>query len=88
MKTVNKKLSTEYYSLVKDGTKTFELRKDEDGIRPGDWIRFWEWCKNGQATGNSVLTRVRYTLRNYEGLKPGYAIYGIEVIGQKKHIAF
>ena len=37
-KTVTKKILPKYFRDVLDGHKTFELRKDEDDIQPGDTI--------------------------------------------------
>lgn len=55
MKTVNKKILPEYFSEVLKGTKTFELRKDEDEIQVGDIIVLNEW--NGDFTGERFPKR-------------------------------
>lgn len=77
MKTVSKKILPEYFRKVRTHEKNFELRKDEDGIRPGDLLVLEEW--NGKEyTGSAVVKRVKYVLRNAPeyGLKDGYCIIG------------
>lgn len=74
MKTVNKKILPEYFSEVLKGTKTFELRKDEDEIQVGDIIVLNEW--NGDFTGRKISKKVTYVLRDKPlyGLQEGYCI--------------
>lgn len=73
---VRKKILPEYFEKVIKGEKNFELRKDEDGIKPGDVIVLEEW--NGEYTGRAEKRIVTYTLRNVPeyGLKDGYVIIG------------
>ena len=74
MKTVNKKILPEYFNEVLKGTKTFELRKDEDEIQVGDIIVLNEW--NGDFTGRKISKKVTYVLRDKPlyGLKEDYCI--------------
>lgn len=74
MKTVNEKILPEYFSEVLKGTKTFELRKDEDEIQVGDIIVLNEW--NGDFTGRKISKKVTYVPRHKPlyGLQEGYCI--------------
>ena len=78
MKTVEKKILPEYYKAVCKGIKTFELRKDEDNIQPGDRLDLREW--DGEYTGRHIIREATYVLRNCPeyGLKEGYCIIGIQ----------
>lgn len=77
MKWIDKKILPQYFSEVENGNKKFELRKDEDDIRPGDVLNLHEW-KNGEYTGKECVRVVRYVLRNVPeyGLMDGYCIIG------------
>lgn len=84
MRTIRKKIASEYFDAVEDGRKTFELRKDEDNIQVGDVLKLSEW-DGKDYTGRYVYRVVSYVLRGYDGLKEGYAIYGIiPVRGERK----
>lgn len=37
------KIWPQYYCRVADGSKTFELRKNDRGFQPGDTVRLREW---------------------------------------------
>ena len=77
-KVVEKKILPVYFTEVADGTKTFELRKDEDDIQVGDVLILREW--NGYYTGRVLKVSVTYVLRDCPryGLKEGFAIYGLD----------
>lgn len=79
MKTITKKILPEYFKAVKDYSKTFELRKDEDNFEVGDTIRLAEW-DGKDFTGNVVIRKITYILRDCPeyGLMPGYCILGIQ----------
>lgn len=77
MAKIEKKISTKFFDDVNIGTKNFELRRDEDNVQVGDYIILKEW--NGKEfTGRKCTKRVKYILREYEGLEDGYCIYGVE----------
>lgn len=81
-KHVRKKLLPEYYEAVRLRIKTFELRKDEDDIQPGDVLELYEW-DGQQYTGHKLTREVTYVLRDCPqyGLADGYCIIGIMPIG-------
>lgn len=77
-KVIEKKILPEYFKAVITGDKSFELRKDEDGIQIGDTLILKEWDGN-QYTGNQVARSVTYVLRGASeyGLMDGYCIIGV-----------
>ena len=79
MKTIWKKILPWYFEAVRNGSKTFEIRKDEDDFEVGDHIILCEW--SGTAyTGFTLEAEVTYILRDAEqyGLMNGYCILGIK----------
>lgn len=72
-----KKIRPEYFEAVKAKVKNFEIRKDEDNIKVGDFLVLKEW-DGVNYTGRGVRRRVKYVLRNVPeyGLKEGYCIIG------------
>ena len=76
-KEIEKKILPEYYNAVISGSKTFELRKDEDNIQAGDFIVLKEW-DGKRYTGRQTWRRAKYVLRDVPeyGLCPGYSIVG------------
>ncbi len=41
------KIHPEHYNNVKDGTKTFEIRKNDRGFQKGDKVSLFYWPRNG-----------------------------------------
>ena len=78
-----------YFQALGDGTKTFELRKDDRHYRVGDilWLREWEPeegapidPKLGRFTGREHKVRVTYKLAAVPmafGLVAGYVILSV-----------
>ena len=93
MKTIRKKILPEYFQAVADGTKTFELRKDDSDYKVGDFLELREWdADKGEYTGRVVVREITYILRNVSngraepgacvfGLDPGYCAIGIKPVG-------
>lgn len=76
-RTVEKKILPKYFEAVLNGSKKFELRKDDDDVQVGDAIMLREW--NGTVyTGRFIWKEVKYVLRNVPeyGLENGYCIIG------------
>ena len=80
---VKKKILPSYFKDVDKGTKTFELRKDEDNIQPGDTLDLLEW-DGEKYTGRNERCVVTYVFRDCPqyGLMDGYCIIGIEAVGE------
>jgi hypothetical protein len=81
-RTIEKKILPAFYNEVCAHRKTFEIRKDEDNIQPGDIIDLREW-DGEKYTGHHTKRIVTYVLRYAEqyGLMDGYCIIAIQPIG-------
>ena len=79
MKHIKKKILPQYFKDVVSGAKTFELRKDEDDIQPGDILDLYEWSGT-KFTGANIRCHVTYVLRDCPeyGLMDGFCIVGIK----------
>ena len=74
------KLSYYYADAVYDGTKTFEIRKNDRGYQCGDLVRFKVVDSMGISYShrlNEKWYRIKYLLHGY-GLQDGYCVFGIE----------
>ena len=84
---IHKKIWPKFFRDVIYRNKRFEIRKDEDDIKPGDTLILTEWDPSRKKyTGLKLVCRVRYVFRSddYEedfGLKPGYCIIGFIMLG-------
>lgn len=73
------KIKPEYFRAVDDGTKTFEVRKNDRDYRAKDYIVLREW--DGQEyTGRMVYCRIKYLLTNPEYVADGYVIFSIDKV--------
>ena len=67
----------QYFEASAEGTKNFEVRKNDRPFKPGDYVALNEW--NGkQYTGRFTLHKIVYILSDPEYCKPGYIILGLE----------
>lgn len=70
-----------YYNHVVDGTKTFELRKNDRDYKVGDRLLLRETTPLGSYTGEACLVEVTYVLPGYNGvLVPGHCILAVKLI--------
>ena len=81
MKQHELKILPQYFQRVWDGTKTFELRKDDRDYQRGDILVLREW-DGEKYTGSALCVKVTYILQDAEkcGLQDGYVIMGIRHI--------
>ena len=79
---IEKKVLPEYYKGIRTHRKMFELRKDEDYIKPGDILVLREW-DGEKYTGGKTRREVTAVLRDCSeyGLMPGYCILSLQVPG-------
>nr|DAJ14158.1 MAG TPA: activating signal cointegrator [Podoviridae sp. ctJ6o53] len=68
----------EYFEAVRNGDKTFELRKNDRNFKVGDYLALNEW-DGKKYTGRSQLVKVRYILDPNEVMNcaAGYVIMRI-----------
>ena len=79
---IEKKVLPQYYKGIRTHKKMFEIRKDEDGIRPGDLLVLREW-DGEKYTGGCARREVTAVLRDCPecGLMEGYCILSLQVPG-------
>lgn len=90
MKTITKKITTEWYEAILDGSKTYELRLADFDIKEGDTLRLEEWTGTGDdkiPTGRSLEKKVNHLrkvdLKSWvkeqpELLEDGFYVIGLE----------
>lgn len=72
----------EYFQLMVDGTKQFELRKNDRGFKVGDTLLLKEYDKEKETyTGRNLHQKITYLLYGADaevfGLKEGFCILGL-----------
>ena len=81
-----RKVLPEYFNALLDGTKRFELRReDPDAPRfaVGDYLALNEYdpCRHAAPddlyTGRCLLFEISYVLRDFEGLAADYVVLGL-----------
>ena len=73
------KTKPEYFGSVRNGEKTFEVRKKDRPFEIGDYAALNEIDESGTYyTGRALLMRITYVLADEEFCKPGYVVLGLE----------
>lgn len=74
------KIRRVFFNKIVDGSKRFEIRKDDRGFKEGDCLILQE-VREGSYTGNQICVFVSYILYDapFYGLKEGYCIMSISV---------
>jgi hypothetical protein len=69
-----------YFERLKDGSKRFEVRKNDRDFQTGDYLVLDEWDPESEAhTGRCVTKRVSYTLYGPgHGIADGYVVMSLE----------
>lgn len=70
-----------YFKAVKEGEKTFEVRKDDRDFQVEDYVNLKEW--NGEYTGDSMIRQITYILGR-ENDEKIYVAKGYVILGLKK----
>lgn len=85
MKIHELKILPQYFEKVLDGSKTFELRKDDRGFEVGDKLILKEYIPGYiDWTGpEEVIIEEKYTGRELQK-EISYVLKGVEVYGLKK----
>jgi hypothetical protein len=72
-----------YFGVIIDGTKTFEVRKNDRGFQKGDVLLLREWDPHsnfgsGGYTGRDFTMLVTYVLQGgMFGIETGYCVLGL-----------
>lgn len=84
MTTHRLKIHEQHANAVLNGTKTFEVRKNDRGYEVGDKIVFDVVTNEGYAVGeaarhplNGATYRIDYILDDFEGLAQKYVAFAI-----------
>lgn len=73
------KIYPKYFDAVLDGSKLFEIRKNDRGFQVGDNIVLREW-DNIKYSGRTIYAEITYILDDkFVGLADGYVALGIKV---------
>ena len=62
MKQHELKINPVYFKEVKNGNKTFEVRKNDRDFRQGDIVHLREWTEELGYHGSSLTLRIGYVL--------------------------
>jgi len=63
----------EYFQAISNGSKKFELRKNDRGFKTGDTLILVEYDpETAQFTGLKTKAEVDFLLASFPGLEPGY----------------
>jgi Domain of unknown function (DUF3850) len=66
-----------YFSAVKSGVKTFEVRKFDRDFQVGDFLMLTLYDPKTNQLGGSVIKRITYMLTDKPYVPDGYVILGI-----------
>jgi hypothetical protein len=76
----------EFFAVIKDGRKPFEVRVDDRGYQEGHFIKEREFIPKGRSasalhylayTGRELLVKIGYIGRNIPGLPKDYVVMAI-----------
>ena len=74
------KLSSKYFDDVKNGTKTFEIRKNDRDYNINDILVMREYTENKEYTGRYLEAVIIYILNNESFLQKDYVALGINIV--------
>lgn len=73
------KIYPHYFQEVADGTKTFEIRKNDRKFNVGDTVILKEW-DNIEYSGREIAAKITYILDDkFIGLAEGYVAFSIKM---------
>lgn len=82
MKVHSLKTHSEPFIAVRQGTKSFEIRKDDRGFEVGDLIVLLEYEPSGDRfTGEALLGHVTYKATGW-GLPDGYCVLQLGMLSE------
>ncbi len=77
------RIGPEYYERVQDGSKTFEIRRNERGYHEGQVVMLREWQREGfeggrRYSGREHVARIGYVAEYKQ--QPGYVVFSLSSI--------
>lgn len=81
MKVHKLKIKEEYFNEVKEGRKTFEIRKNDRDYKVGDVVILTKVDNEGFLTREVLVGTITYLLKNCPqyGLGCGYCIFSLKI---------
>lgn len=81
MKTHRLKTIQPFFSLIKLGIKTFEVRKNDRDFEIGDYVYLQEYDKIlDQYSGHEIKAVITYVLKSFDGLDDGFCVFSFRVL--------
>lgn len=74
------KTDSQYFQAVRDGKKTFELRRNDRGFKIGDILVLMEIDHSGNYMKRAITTKITYILEGLPWLHDGYCALGFNNI--------
>lgn len=72
------KIWPQYFKAVWDGTKTFEIRRNDRNFQIGDMLVLREFDPDdNEYTGSAICKKVSYILDDSAFVKEGYVVMGL-----------
>lgn len=72
------KCNPEYFALLKDGSKTFELRNNDRNYKKGDTLIIHSYCVATGYTGDAAIRfNITFVLTDFVGLQSGFCILSL-----------
>jgi len=69
-----------FFSEVKNGTKTFELRRNDRDFQVGDEVYLKEYdLATNSFSGQEVKAIITYVLKDWAGLDKEYCVFSLQV---------
>jgi hypothetical protein len=84
MKTHDLKIWPEYFGAVLDGSKTFEIRKNDRDFKEGDILILKEWDPKKKIFSGRVTCLTVSYLYCGPGLLPGFVIIAVQRLKPQK----
>lgn len=74
----------QYFDLVWNNIKTFEVRKNDRHFKEGDYVLLREWSPTEGYSGREILVTIVYVFRggSLGGLQPDFVVFGFEENGR------
>lgn len=81
MKTHYLKTIQPFFSEVKNGTKTFEHRKNDRDFQVGDEVYLQEYdLMFNSFSGQEIRGTITYVLKDWKGLDVDYCVFSLQII--------
>ena len=81
MKTHHLKTVQPFFSEVKNGTKTFEFRRNDRDFQVGDEVYLQEYdLQKNTFSGEEIRGTITYVLKDWKGLDAGYCVFSVVIV--------